>query len=139
MKRTKKFIPVMLTLILCCSLVFPASAIVNGKQTNYYGYLSGEARQNGVYLQTSANVTSNNYGGTLHLYGDISDGYNTYISSYHYQSNAGALSKSASVYMTSIQKAVAKPGFAATTEEIRGGTKTGDYVFVNININSSYF
>lgn len=138
-KKAKAIVSAVSAVALTFALALPTSAQVRGKQTDNYGFLSGSVSQSGTALNTSVSVTSNLYNGTLHVKGEITDGVDTSISTFEVGSAAGVKTFKYTNYMVSIIRSVAKPGYAFTTEEVRGGAKVGDFVYNNISLDSSYF
>ena len=138
-KKAKAIVSAVSAVALTFALALPTSAKVRGTQTDSYGYLTGSVSQSGTVLNTSVTVDSNNYSATLRIYGQITDGIDTTISSFSAVSPTGATSLEKTVQMISIIRSVAKPGYAFTTDEVRGGSKEGDYISINMSLDSSYF
>lgn len=139
MKIVKRVFFVLLTLsmVVCMSSeVFAAAGYVD---TTYYGRLSGIITQSGTALKTTTAVTENKYSGYLYTTIEVTDGYNTHISTSKYHSAAGALSLTNTTEMVTIIRSVAVPGYASYAPEIRGGTKVGAYKTIGCKIDSSVF
>lgn len=139
MKLTKKVVSLLLALTLLLGAPIHASAYTEREQTTHYGWLRGTITQAGTILNTTTSVTSNTYNGTLHTKVKVTDGIDTTISTSTYKSSAGALTLSRSIQMVTIIRAVAVPGYAAYTPEIRGGDEVGHWFVIDFEVDSSAF
>lgn len=141
MKITRKLTCTLLMLMLFVVMavpVFAATYALSSKtksiETDHYGTLSGSSSLVSDHVDTTTQVSSNNYNGTVYTKLELSDGISANLGMRVYHSAVGGRYTTDITYLIRDMSGEFAAKYVFTTHEIRGGTEEGDWFSLTIQV-----